>query len=307
MSTRIYFLLLGLGSAAFTFLLFPASPQELNWVKVILLFAPTLLIPVWLHSQFALRHLGVVAGAWSLGLAFLMAPGWVAGSLAFLWLLVTIGLAYSYLFQGFKGSVGSPNWSGRAAFLFLPIGAAWALADRLGWQPMGFQKTIVLLTAVHFHYAGFLLLSIADRLIKYASKTWNHALDLLLVLGVPLVAVGITITDLNGPLWIETVAATVMAVGGMAVALSHVALAIRERNKLTSLLWLAGGFCLLLGMALAIAYGWRNYYTLNFLNIPWMYAVHGTLNFLGVGIFLTLGWCRKDRKVDLSISSTPQH
>ena len=168
MSTKVYFSLLSLGAVVFTILLLPDSPQELNWVKIIFLFAPTLLIPLWLYSQFKIKNISFLLGAWSLGLAFLMPKGMWAGYLAIPWLLFTICLGYNALFTTQQPSLATGSWSGRAAFLFLPVGAAWAVADRLGWQPMGFQATIVLLTAVHFHYAGFLLLSIAERWMQTA-------------------------------------------------------------------------------------------------------------------------------------------
>ncbi|MBX2874985.1 MAG: YndJ family protein [Saprospiraceae bacterium] len=292
MKTNTYFTLLGLGAGIFTVLLFPDSPKELNWVKIILLLAPTLLIPIWLRSQFAIQKFIFPASAWSLGLAFLLAQGWVAGMLAVPWLMTTLWLAYTGLLNKHQLPSAPATWSGRAAFLFLPVGAAWAVADRLGWQPLGFQATIVLLTAVHFHYAGFLLLGIAERLLQSTTARWYKGLDLSLVLGVPLVAIGITMTDLDGPPWVETFAATVMAGSGIALAVAHVALAIRHTDKLTAGFWLIGSICLLAGMILAIAYGWRTYYPLDFLNIPWMYAVHGSLNFLGVGVFLLIGWVR---------------
>ncbi|NRB48708.1 MAG: YndJ family transporter [Saprospiraceae bacterium] len=292
MTTRAYFSLLSLGAIVFTFLLLPDSPKELNWVKVILLFAPTILIPTWLYEQFSFRHPGLIVGTWLLGFAFLLPQGGLAGSLALPWLLVTLWLGYRFLFFTQQLFRATASWSGRAAFLFLPVGAAWAVADRLGWQPMGFQATIVLLTAVHFHYAGFLLLSIADRLMQRGASSKYKILDFLLIAGVPLVALGITLTDLNGPRWIETFAATVMALGGIWVALEHLSLAMKGGDSITRLSWFLGGTCLLAGMMLAIAYGWRQYYPLDFLNIPWMYAVHGSLNFLGVGVFLLYGWYR---------------
>lgn len=292
MSTKVYFGLLSLGTVVFTVLLLPDSPQELNWVKIIFLFAPTLLIPLWLYSQFKIKNISFLLGAWSLGLAFLMPKGVWAGYLAIPWLLFTIWLGYNALFTTQQPSLATGSWSGRAAFLFLPVGAAWAVADRLGWQPMGFQATIVLLTAVHFHYAGFLLLSIAERWMQTSKGKGYKILDYLLVAGVPLVALGITVSDLDGPPWIETFAATVMALGGIWLALAHLHLAGKSTDKIAGLSWALGGLCLLAGMILAIAYGWRYYYPLEFLHIPWMYAVHGSLNFMGVGLFLLYGWYR---------------
>ncbi len=298
MSRHLHSTWLIIGCILFTLLLIPDSPRALNWVKVILLLASLVLIPLWLDGQYAIRKIQLLLSAWSLGFGFLLPQGVWAGVLALPWLISTLWLAYTYLLKQHRPSITPITWSGRAAFLYLSIGAAWAVADRLGWQPLGFQSTIVLLTAVHFHYAGFLLLGIADRLIRFTKKKSHSRLDLVLVAGVPLVATGITITDLNGPTWIETFAATVMAIGGMIVALSHFVIASKHKDKLTALCWYMGGLCLLLGMVLAIAYGWRMYFPLAFLDIPWMYAVHGSLNFLGVGIFLLLGWHRIPRDLE---------
>ena len=44
-----------------------------------------------------------------------------------------------------------------AAVAFLAVGATFAVIDRLGVQPFGFSATVILLTAVHFHFAGFVL------------------------------------------------------------------------------------------------------------------------------------------------------
>jgi hypothetical protein len=40
---------------------------------------------------------------------------------------------------------------------FLGVGCGWLLLDRLAAEPFGFGHTLVLLTAVHFHVAGFVL------------------------------------------------------------------------------------------------------------------------------------------------------
>lgn len=42
-----------------------------------------------------------------------------------------------------------------AGLIYLPVAGAWLLIYRLGIQPFGFGEIIILLTAVHFHFAGF--------------------------------------------------------------------------------------------------------------------------------------------------------
>jgi hypothetical protein len=58
--------------------------------------------------------------------------------------------------------------------LYLPIGGAWLVASRLGIQPLGFGDTIVLLTAVHFHFAGFaapVLAGLAGRTVAAGTRS----------------------------------------------------------------------------------------------------------------------------------------
>ncbi|GJM34853.1 MAG: hypothetical protein DHS20C18_38540 [Saprospiraceae bacterium] len=43
-------------------------------------------------------------------------------------------------------------------------------------------------------------------------------------------------------------------------------------------------------MILAMGYGWRHYFPISFLDIPWMYAVHGTLNSIGFAATGLVGW-----------------
>lgn len=269
----------------------PASAQHIEWVQMILVIAVTVLLPIWLIKFYNLSPKGMLPGAWALGSSYLFSPGYLAGTLAALWLLTTLWIGYTCLLsRRALHSSGSRN----AAFFFLPIGAAWAVADRLGISPMAFKATIVLLTAVHFHYAGFLLLSIADRLVRRRQSSWYRWLDYSLVAGVPLVALGITMTELGGPPWIETLAATIMAGGGIGLAILHLQLLRKTDDRIARGVWLLGSLCLLLGMFLALAYAWRPFYPLAFLSIPWMYAVHGTLNALGVGVFLLSGWYRME-------------
>ena len=267
----------------------PTSAKNIEWVQMILVVAVIVLLPIGLNIFYDLSPKWILPSAWALGSSYLFTPGHLAGALAVPWLLTTLWIGYTCIIS--RGD-GRSSWSRNAAFLFLPIGAAWAVADRLGLNPMAFKATIVLLTAVHFHYAGFLLLSIADRLLRTRPSIWHSWLDYSLVVGVPLVALGLTLTELGGPSWIETLAATIMAGGGIGVAILHLQVVRGTDDSMVKLAWLLGSICLVVGMLLALTYAWRPYYPLSFLSIPWMYAVHGTLNALGVGVFLLFGWYR---------------
>ena len=55
-------------------------------------------------------------------------------------------------------------------------------------------------------------------------------------------------------------------------------------------LWLVSAVCLAGSMVLAALYGSRFHYTISWLDIPWMRAVHGSANALGFGLAGLVGW-----------------
>ena len=298
MKTIPYFFWIRLIAAlCFIFGLAPSSAFSISWVQSLLVLAPLLLVPLTyplIHPSHSFSP-SLLFGGLAFGISYLLPTGYMAGGLALVWLLCTLLLAWNQIHHyRQRKREDKTSYAGLAAFLYLPVGAAWALADRLGLQPMGFQSTIVLLTAVHFHFAGFLLLVAGHRILTLPSNTYKVSWDLLLVLGVPLVALGITLSQWEGPAWMETLSATVMAIGGLGVAALHLNTSRQIQSTLVRWAWRVGALCLSIGMCLAIAYGWRPFFSLDFLSIPWMYAVHGTLNFLGVGL-LVIGWSFFDR------------
>lgn len=79
----------------------------------------------------------------------------------------------------------------------MAIGGLWFTLARLRIQPLGFGDTIVLLTAVHFHFAGFaapILAGLAGRTLDRsgsARRVFQFS-AVGIVAGTPLVAAGIT-------------------------------------------------------------------------------------------------------------------
>lgn len=211
---------------------------------------------------------------------------------------------------------------GDVARVFLGIGGAWVLADRLGYQPLGFASSIVTLTAVHFHFAGLLLPIFAGQATRYFPFSRMASLAAIgVVLGVPAVAVGITTTQLGWGPAIEAAAGCGLAVAGALVAILHVRIAMdlpallraeqsgafgvrRKQNatnpsaaplqlSITRWLFAVAGVCLFFGVALAAIYASRAFVApLPWLDIPWMRALHGTVNAFGFGLCGVLAWRR---------------
>jgi hypothetical protein len=168
--------------------------------------------------------------------------------------------------------------------------ATWLVFDRFNFQPFGFSAWIVLLTGAHFHYAGFALM--ASLTLLFCDNTdnlWVKTTIWSVIIGVVLTATGITTTQLGLPHFIETIAAVWMALSGVLSGFIFICFSFKEQG-LTQKLWFLGGFCLFLGMILAFCYAIRPLYPLSILTIPFMQAVHGSLNALGFGTLILLGF-----------------
>ena len=209
-----------------------------------------------------------------------------------------IGLTFWNAFVNLRSFFHQPNrptaeLAVLASDLYLPVGGVWALFDQLKFQPMGFSGIIVLLTGVHFHYAGFALprltglwLERQKQSVPFRMACWG------VIAGVPLVAVGITTSQMRMSPAIELVSVTILALSAFAVSLGQTTWAVRSSflPPLSRLLFAAGGICLAAGMVLATIYGWRSVFPVAWATIPAMYAVHGTLNSLGFCLPGFLAW-----------------
>ena len=100
---------------------------------------------------------------------------------------------------------------------------------RAGLRPLGFPDLIVLLTAVHFHYAGFALPVLTGLVARVLGGPAAGAACLGVIAGVPLVAIGITDAQLAPgilpPRLLELVASAITAASGLLVGLLQVRLA----------------------------------------------------------------------------------
>jgi hypothetical protein len=189
------------------------------------------------------------------------------------------------------------DWCQLAAQLYLPVGGIWAIFAQANFQPLGFASVIVLLTGVHFHYAGFALPWLTGRWVaRRKISRVGRAGALGVILGVPLVAIGITTSQLAMPAWIETAAVTILAASAFAVSHGYLAWSRAVKGPCRAC-FLLGGLALALGMTLALLYGWRYWFPIEWVTIPAMYTLHGTLNSWGFCLPGILGnsWLSTDQ------------
>jgi hypothetical protein len=269
-----------------------------DWSAILLLLAPLVVVPLGLQLAGPLSWPGRVAeilqlpAALLLVVAFVLPAGSEAGLWTVPWLLVTGLVCLEGLVRVLRrGLRPVTELCLDAGLVFLVVGGLWTSAARAGLRPLDFESTIVLLTANHFHYAGFVLPILAGLAGRQLPGRISQATALGVLAGVPLVAAGITATQLRFAPWLECLAALVMAAAGLGVACLHLALAWQGgRTRLVRGLWGVAGGSLVFGMVLAACYGLRIYLPLEGLSIPWMRALHGTVNVFGFALAGMAGW-----------------
>jgi YndJ-like protein len=224
-----------------------------------------------------------------LAVSFLLPRGEWAALLALPWLLFTLFLAGIGIDRACRPRRAYGEWGSIAAMLLLPIGAVWAVLFQANVRPLEFSDTIVLLTATHFHYAGFVLPIVAGQLVRHRPGNLTRLVLAGAVVGVPLVAVGITVSQLGGPKSIELAAVALVVV--VAVLLATILL--RQACDLPALPGVLLGVS---ALSLLFALGWSALYAagqaglLPGVSIPFMVTWHGAVNALGFAFCGLLGW-----------------
>lgn len=276
------------------------------WAEVLVLWAALVLAPLLIEIADDRKRVsaarqwlgwasrGQMPAALVLAGSFALKPGGWATAASAGWVAVLLSMATSGAVQLWKGGrLRAPEACREAGLVFAAVGAAWLVADREGLRPLGFSEDIVLLTAVHFHYAGLILPVLAARALGAVADGWiTTTMAFAVIAGVPAVAVGITATQLGWNGGIEMVAALLMSVAGAAVAIVHIRLGLGLRRPVAvRCLWVVAGCSLFAGMLLSALYGVRGYFApWPWLDIPWMRALHGTVNAIGFAGCGTLAW-----------------
>ncbi len=270
-----------------------ARAMESSWVVILLLFSPLLLMPSWFGESTSLWQRKLYGAAVIvLAGSFLREPGWEAALFALPWLVVRLLATWDVVMEWRKNRQPSlQEGCIQAATVFPAIGAAWIVAHRANWTPWGFDPLIVLLTAAHFHHAGFTLPLMAGLNAKANPGCWTRFSCVAILLGVPLVAAGITCTHFGVLPFVEPCGVTVLVLGALGVAVSQIQRGLeKERRAWVRLGFLVSGVSLLAAMLLALGFGLRYVFPNLALTMPQMWAIHGTLNAFGFGLCGILAW-----------------
>lgn len=176
-----------------------------------------------------------------------------------------------------------------AGLTYTSVGAVALLLYHLE-VTLWFSPVIVLLTAVHFHYAGFVLpvtTGLAGRCGDVESSRVFRALGAVVLVGPAVIAVGISFSPT-----VELLGVGLFTVAVAALACYVVAVVAPRRPRLQGVLLSVSALTLPLSMLLALGFVLGTVLGVDpvGLTVPRMVRLHGSLNAFGFALLAMVGW-----------------
>lgn len=276
-----------------------APRVHLGIIEVLFLLGPWVVVPLGADlvggagassKNGAARDWVLFIGASLTTVSFFLDDRSAAAWFASVWLLVCAGFAGDGVRRfATSGTKSFPQFCFAAGEGYLLVAGAWLVASRAGLQLLAFREPIVLLTAVHFHFAGFASSVLAGLTYeRFHESRWRAALQAVLLA----VVCGPGILGLAfmlGPK-VKLVAALLIALGQFGLAAGMVRIGLVAKNGIGRWLLFVAGGSVTLGMILAAVWAVGEYPLQEFVNIRQMAEFHGVLNAIGFVVCGLLGW-----------------
>jgi len=286
-----------------------AIASYFNWIRLdlielLFLLAPWIIVPTALSLTPALPKsypIGVFrsqrwlyyAAAALCTCSFLRPAGISAALLAGCWLLVCLCIAW--------GGINRLLTSRAQSFLqicvalaecYIAVGGVWLVMSRAGLHPAGFQEPVVLLTAVHFHFAGFMSSIFAYLTFGWLRTTaWAKPLRIILLgtlFGPGLLGIAFMLASPK----LKLVAVTLIVIGqcGLAAGIARIGAKMARGPSAVFLMLAAASVAA--AMIFASIWALGEYPLHPMTDLYHMERIHGVLNSIGFGVVGLLGWIR---------------
>lgn len=262
-----------------------------DWfIHAAMIFGVTVVVPMALVLSGRLQGRSriptwVMVGAAVLAAASFVVPrGVVAAAMCLPWMAVCAAAGFEKL--------GSPRTLvARFVFLmphgYLVFGAGWLIVSRYGARPLEFPSVIVELTAVHFHYAGF----VAPMIIAITRDHQARARGpLLAALWLALVASPLTAIGFVYSAKIGAAGAITFTLGLFIWSIVTIATVLPGLTAGTRLLLGSAAGTVFVTMGLAVVYSVGVAVGDTWIGISAMARTHGVLNALGFAFCGTAAW-----------------
>lgn len=227
--------------------------------------------------------------------SFFLEKGFTSAALSAAWLIFASLVALFGLTRLLKrGLYPLEESSIDAGLLYLPVACGWLVIYRYGIQPFDYGETIILLTVVHFHFAGFaapLIAGMAGRLLarrnSHPGKLFSFVV-FALIAAMPLIAAGITFSP-----WLGLLGTLLLATGLLMLAVITIGKVLPQvESSVPRLLLLVGSLSSCVAMVLACLYSYSIVTHTLILRIPTMAMSHGLLNAFGFAACSLFAWSR---------------
>jgi YndJ-like protein len=278
-----------------------ADSPERELIHKVVLFGMLVVVPVGIslvepHDQQTLAMYRLVVFAQPVAAlltvaSFFFETGPLAALLSCAWLVLSLLVALFGLTRlKSRGFYPLAELSIDAGMLYLAVAGVWLVIYRLGIQPFDYGETIILLTVVHFHFAGFAAPIIAGmngrvlRERKHPQKIFSASVFGIIV-AMPLVAAGITFSP-----WLGLIGTLLLTAGLVLLAVLTVGWVMSTLPLARRLLLLIGALSSCSAMVLACLYAYSLATKTLILDIPTMAMTHGLLNAFGFVTCNLLAW-----------------
>jgi YndJ-like protein len=285
-----------------------AIASHFNWfrldlVELLFLLAPWVIVPAALTRTPARAKsypIGFVRSQrWLFFLAaalctisFLRPAGITAALLASPWLLICLCIGWGGINRLLTFRAESfLEFCVAIAECYLAVGGIWLVMSRAGLHPAGFQEPIVLLTAVHFHFAGFLSSVFAYLTLGWLKSTkWAKPLRIILLgtlLGPGLLGISFLISPK-----LKLIAVILIVIGQCGLAAGMARISTTIASGASSVLLMLAAACVAAAMIYAAIWALGEYPLQPMTDLSHMERIHGVLNSIGFGVIGLLGWLK---------------
>ena len=209
-------------------------------------------------------------------------------------LVASLGAARAFSEGGLKRV---DRMASAISLAYLPVGAGWLVMARMGLEPMGFDPAIVVLTAVHFHFAALAAPAMAVRAIhalEGGERKLAMASAISIVAAIPVVAAGFTTSPVVGLVGAVMLAAGMIAVAGLMVFRIQP----RLKSRAARVLMVISAVSVTFSMPLAVYYQYGQWAGVETIDLLFMVRFHGFANAHGFATCGLLAWVIEDRRAE---------
>jgi hypothetical protein len=287
--------------------LVPWNPNRgIGTIEKLFLLGPLVVVPLGLQLAGVVSPWLLLIAAAAVTISFLVPTGMIAGMLVVPWLMLCIGIAVGGLWRFRTRIAPSTQHLGEicriVAMIGLVVGGVGLLQSRWGMEPLGFREPLVLLVAVHFHFAAFVTPIMAGEVLermRNENRMRKWVLTICATGGSPLLAAGYVL-HVRG---LRLTGATLLVAAIVMMSFWVLRNLGRVESFAARVLLGVSALSAVAAMVYASVYALADFCGAVWIAIPQMARAHGVLQAVGFSACGLLGWIVAKRVNELKLRS----